>query len=135
MSRRGDCYDNAVMESFFSTVTSELADRFASLSEAKMELFDYIEVFATNGAGIRRSARSVRRPSNDAQRPRNVHRGALGGQLLPSNDNDGHATKRPSTFFEHRRRLNQPTRKPTDLTNPSNESDQVHGRPRPADGV
>jgi putative transposase len=33
------------MESFFSTVKSEFADRFASLSEAKMELFDYIEVF------------------------------------------------------------------------------------------
>ena len=33
------------MESFFSTVKIELADRFASLSEAKMELFDYIEVF------------------------------------------------------------------------------------------
>ena len=45
MSRRGDCYDNAVMESFFSTVKSELADRFASCGEAKMELFDYIEVF------------------------------------------------------------------------------------------
>ena len=45
MSRRGDCYDNAVMESFFSTVKSELADRFASFSDAKMELFDYIEVF------------------------------------------------------------------------------------------
>ena len=45
MSRRGDCYDNAVMESFFSTVKSELADRFGSFSEAKMELFDYIEVF------------------------------------------------------------------------------------------
>jgi putative transposase len=45
MSRRGDCYDNAVMESFFSTVKSELADRFTSFSEAKMELFDYIEVF------------------------------------------------------------------------------------------
>jgi len=45
MSRRGDCYDNAVMESFFSTVKSELADRFASFGEAKMELFDYIEVF------------------------------------------------------------------------------------------
>ena len=45
MSRRGDCYDNAVMESFFSTVKSELADRFASFSEARMELFDYIEVF------------------------------------------------------------------------------------------
>jgi transposase InsO family protein len=45
MSRRGDCYDNAVMESFFSTVTNELGDRFDSHGEAKMELFDYIEVF------------------------------------------------------------------------------------------
>ena len=45
MSRRGDCFDNAVMESFFSTLKSELADRFASFGEAKMELFDYIEVF------------------------------------------------------------------------------------------
>jgi transposase InsO family protein len=45
MSRRGNCYDNAVMESFFSTVKSELRDRFDSHGEAKMELFDYIEVF------------------------------------------------------------------------------------------
>jgi putative transposase len=45
MSRRGDCYDNAVMESFFSTVKAELADRFPSYGEAKMALFDYIEVF------------------------------------------------------------------------------------------
>jgi putative transposase len=45
MSRRGDCYDNAVMESFFSSVKSETADRFDSCAEAKMELFDYIEVF------------------------------------------------------------------------------------------
>ncbi len=45
MSRRGNCYDNAVMESFFSTVKSELGDRFDSHGEAKMELFDYIEVF------------------------------------------------------------------------------------------
>lgn len=47
MSRRGDCYDNAVVESFFSTVKSELADRFDSFGEAKMELFDYIEVFSS----------------------------------------------------------------------------------------
>ncbi|HEU4887072.1 MAG TPA: IS3 family transposase [Thermoanaerobaculia bacterium] len=33
------------MESFFSTVKSELADRFESFGEGKMELFDYIEVF------------------------------------------------------------------------------------------
>ncbi len=45
MSRRGDCYDNAVMESFFSTVKSELGDRFESHGEAKRQLFDYIEVF------------------------------------------------------------------------------------------
>jgi putative transposase len=40
MSRRGNCYDNAVMEAFFSTVKSEVADRFASCGDAKMELFD-----------------------------------------------------------------------------------------------
>lgn len=45
MSRKGDCYDNAVMEAFFSTVKTELADRFESCGEAKMQLFDYIEVF------------------------------------------------------------------------------------------
>jgi putative transposase len=45
MSRRGNCHDNAVMESFFSTVKTELADRFDSGSDAKIALFDYIEVF------------------------------------------------------------------------------------------
>jgi transposase InsO family protein len=45
MSRRGNCYDNAVMEAFFSSLKQELADRFDSYSAAKMELFEYIEVF------------------------------------------------------------------------------------------
>jgi len=45
MSRRGNCRDNAVMESFFSTVKSELGERFESYRAAKMQLFDYIEVF------------------------------------------------------------------------------------------
>jgi putative transposase len=45
MSRRGNCWDNAVMESFFSTVKSELADRFDSCGQATLELFDFIEVF------------------------------------------------------------------------------------------
>ena len=45
MSRRGDCYDNAVMESWFSTVKHELGERFESCGHARMELFDYIEVF------------------------------------------------------------------------------------------
>jgi transposase InsO family protein len=45
MSRTGDCYDNAVMEAFFSTLKTELADRFDSFGDAKRQLFDYIEVF------------------------------------------------------------------------------------------
>jgi transposase InsO family protein len=45
MSRRGNCYDNAVMEAFFSSVKSELRERFDSCGEAQMELFEYIEVF------------------------------------------------------------------------------------------
>jgi transposase InsO family protein len=45
MSRTGDCWDNAVMEAFFSTLKTELADRFESCGAAKMKLFDYIEVF------------------------------------------------------------------------------------------
>ncbi len=45
MSRRGNCYDNAAMESWFSTLKSELGERFADAAEAKAELFDYIEVF------------------------------------------------------------------------------------------
>jgi len=45
MSRRGNCYDNAVMESFFSTVKSELGEHFDSPGDATRELFEYIEVF------------------------------------------------------------------------------------------
>ena len=45
MSRRGNCHDNAVMESFFSTVKTELREGFESRDEATKELFEYIEVF------------------------------------------------------------------------------------------
>jgi transposase InsO family protein len=45
MSRTGNCYDNAVMEAFFSTLKTELADQFDSHGQAKRELFDYIEAF------------------------------------------------------------------------------------------
>ena len=45
MSRTGDCYDNAVMEAFFSTLKTELADWFESHGHAKRELFEYIEGF------------------------------------------------------------------------------------------
>jgi putative transposase len=45
MSRRGNCYDNAVMESWNSTLKSELGERFDTPADAKTKLFDYIEVF------------------------------------------------------------------------------------------
>jgi putative transposase len=47
MSRRGNCWDNAVTESFFGNLKSELVhhERFATRQEAKDKLFDYIEVF------------------------------------------------------------------------------------------
>lgn len=47
MSRKGDCYDNAVVESFFSTLKNELAygQRFISREHAKMEVFKFIEIF------------------------------------------------------------------------------------------
>lgn len=47
MSRPGNCWDNAVVESFFKTLKTELQndERFASREEAKSQLFEYIEVF------------------------------------------------------------------------------------------
>lgn len=44
-SRRGNVYDNAAMESWFSTLKSELGERFETRASAKEKLFDYIEVF------------------------------------------------------------------------------------------
>lgn len=47
MSRRGDCYDNAVVESFFGTLKQELVHhaRWADLADARAAIHDYIEVF------------------------------------------------------------------------------------------
>jgi transposase InsO family protein len=45
MSGRGNCYDNAAMESWFSTFKSELGERFESSADAKEQAFDYIEIF------------------------------------------------------------------------------------------
>lgn len=47
MSRKGNCYDNAVMESFFHTLKSELIsfEHFQTRNEAKMKVFEYIEIF------------------------------------------------------------------------------------------
>ena len=47
MSGSGNCYDNAMAESFFATLKLEAVQGsvFAIQSEARMMIFDYIEVF------------------------------------------------------------------------------------------
>jgi len=47
MSRRGNCYDNAVVESFFGTLKTELIHHhtYATRNEARLALFEYLEVF------------------------------------------------------------------------------------------
>lgn len=47
MSRTGNCWDNAAMESFFGTLKQELVHRvtYATREEARASLFEYIEVF------------------------------------------------------------------------------------------
>ena len=47
MSRKGNCYDNAFIESFFSTLKYELVyhHRFGSFAQARTAIFDYIETF------------------------------------------------------------------------------------------
>lgn len=46
MSATGNCYDNAMKESFFATLKTECASRpFASRAQARTAIFEYIEVF------------------------------------------------------------------------------------------
>ena len=47
MSRKGNCWDNAVAESFFSTLKTELIhqEKFKTKKEAEVKIFDYVEIF------------------------------------------------------------------------------------------
>jgi transposase InsO family protein len=47
MSRSGNCYDNAYVESFFGTLKTELVhgERYRSRLEARLSVFEYVEVF------------------------------------------------------------------------------------------
>ncbi len=47
MSSNGNCYDNAITETFFSTIKKELIylTKFETKEQAKKEIFEYIEIF------------------------------------------------------------------------------------------
>ena len=47
MSRQGNCWDNAVAESFFATLKKELIHQceYAGQEDARVSVFEYIEVF------------------------------------------------------------------------------------------
>jgi putative transposase len=48
MSRKADCYDNALMESFIGTLKTECVDResYQTREEARHSIFEYLEVFS-----------------------------------------------------------------------------------------
>jgi len=47
MSRKGECLDNAVAESFFGTLKTELTDDedYITRNDARQSIFEYIEIF------------------------------------------------------------------------------------------
>jgi putative transposase len=47
MSRRGDCWDNSAVESFFASLKKERVHRttYATRDTARADIFDYIEAF------------------------------------------------------------------------------------------
>ena len=47
MSGKGDCYDNALMESFLGTLKSECVDResYQTRPQARHSIFEYLEAF------------------------------------------------------------------------------------------
>ena len=47
MSGKGDCWDNAVMESFWGTLKTELVhhERYKTREQARASIFEYVEAF------------------------------------------------------------------------------------------
>jgi len=47
MSRKGECYDNALMESFYATLKTECVERqsYHTRAQARQSIFEYLEAF------------------------------------------------------------------------------------------
>lgn len=61
MSGTGNCYGNALAESFFHTLKIELTcfERYETRAEARQSIFDYIEVFYNRVRRIRPSTTNL----------------------------------------------------------------------------
>lgn len=72
MSRKGNCWDNAVAESFFGTLKQELIYRecYKSRIEATMAIFDYLEIFYNKRR--RHSALNYLTPEEKGQKEKKV---------------------------------------------------------------
>jgi transposase InsO family protein len=66
MSRKGNCWDNAVAESFFATLKLELGYQrhWHTRTQARSEIFEYIELSTIASGGIRPSATCLPMNSN-----------------------------------------------------------------------
>jgi putative transposase len=86
MSRRGNCYDNAMVESFFSTLKAELEGygHYETRRQAQAELFEYIEVFYNRQR--QHSSLAYRSPAEfeEAQEERNFESNGLGVVPAPA---------------------------------------------------
>ncbi len=82
MSRRGNCWDNAPAESFFSTLKTELIyrRRYATMEQARADIFHYIEVFYNRKR--RHSALDYLSPVEYERRQEQSHRSAREKQTL-----------------------------------------------------
>lgn len=87
MGTVGDCFDNAMCESFFATLECELLDRrrFATKAEARMAIFEFIESWH-NPIRLSQRARShladrVRAASFSASRARGFPQGCALGSV------------------------------------------------------
>ncbi len=97
MGSRGDCYDNAVAESFFATLKKELIHRrtWPTKAELRTEVFDYIEVFYNRQR--RHSTLGQLSPANYEARTLSPPGSALAASRLASPDQMMSTTSSPAT--------------------------------------
>jgi len=74
MSRKGECWDNSVVESFFRTMKTELGDHvWKSRVAARAAIFDYIETWYNCNVVTRRSGTSARNNTSRSCRKQHSH--------------------------------------------------------------